>query len=174
MTITSNRLFDQLYRQYGLETKQILAVKIPIGLQNIFNKRIFIKSNKILIPSLGEIFTIMNKSRNLSDVEDFNNHFHVSGYAKPKTNKMTFMLAIRVIQFLAEKFEKRKIKGIRFWMSFETKEISEAWAKANNLHERGDKHYINDRLSFYKRRKDEYIIDVDSRHEQTAILIIDI
>lgn len=173
MNITFNKTFKRLYKEYQLSDEIISSTKVSDDLQRMIDRRIFIKKDRIFVPPLGQIFTVADNTRNLSEIEDFNNHFHVAYYAKPKNNKATFMLAIKALTLLANKFDKRKIEGIRFWLTFETKEMSEHWSKANNLHERGDKYNINERLTFYKRRDNEHIIEIDEKYTTTAIFIID-
>lgn len=85
------------------------------------------------------------------------------------------MLGVKTLMLLAEKFEKEKIEGVRFWLSFQTPELGEKWAKYHNLYADNDVHYISDRLSFYTRRDNEEIIEIDpSEKTFSAILIIDI
>lgn len=73
------------------------------------------------------------------------------------------MIGIKTLLMLAQKFEKEKISGIRFWYNFQTPEFGKEWAIANNLHRSDDEEYfISDRLSFYTRREREVIVDLSS------------
>jgi hypothetical protein len=86
------------------------------------------------------------------------------------------MLGIKTLLLLARKFEALAFERIRFWLHFETPELSKQWAIAHHLHRGDDEDYcISDRLSFYTRREGEEIISINPGEDSfNAILIIDI
>lgn len=128
----------------------------------------------VTLKSLDKLHKAKQNWENQSIIEDSENHFHVDWMANGN-NKMAFMLGVKTLTLLAEKFQKEKVNGIRFWYSFRTPELGEFEAKQKNLDKDGDQYFISDRLSFYKRRKGEEVISTERIEDKyVAILIIEI
>jgi hypothetical protein len=152
MTTTYNEIFKQLLTEYSLPEDFSFSVELP-----------------------AEVQSILEDWENQSIIEDSENHFHVDWYIEPADNKKAFMLGIKTLTLLADKFQKEEIKGIRFWYSFQTPELGRLWAKQNNLEEDDDEHFISDRLSFYKLRAGENVFSTNENENKFwAILTIDI
>ena len=84
-------------------------------------------------------------------------------------------MVLKTLYLLADKFQREKLTGIRFWYSFQTPELGRKWAKRNNLDEVGDDYLISDRLSFYTLREGENVMSInDTENEFGAILVIDL
>ncbi len=110
---------------------------------------------------------------NQSIIEDNENHFHVVHYIKPPDNKKSFMLGVKMLTLLAEKFERANLKELRFTFSFQTPELGQKFADANNIED--NEHFISDRLSFHTIRQSEEIINIiDFDNSFFGILIIEI
>jgi hypothetical protein len=175
MTITYNDTFKLLLTEYRLPEDFSFSFELPAEVQSILD-------DQILITSLGVTLKLFNKLHkatldweNQSIIEDTENHFHVDWHIEPADNKKAFMLGIKTLTLLADKFQKEEIKGIRFWYSFQTPELGQLMAKQMNLEEDSDEHFISDRLSFYKLRPGENVLSTnESENQFWAILIIDI
>jgi len=159
MIITSNKRFRLLLKEYDLPDDISFHIPIPEYVQNEIIEK------EISAPEPGMT----------SFDEDDDNHFHVDWYIEPPDNKKAFMLGIKTLLLLAEKFEKHHMTGMRFWFHFETPELTEQWAIARKVHKEGDEYYTSDRLSFHTRRPGEEVISIDPEEETfNALLTIDI
>ena len=175
--ISHNNKCADLLREYDLPEDLSFHIDIPAKVQEILE-------DGISVTELGVTLSVISKGLckataswdNQSYIEDNKNHFHVDWYAEPGNSKKAFMLGIKTLLLLAQKFEKEKFEGIRFWYYFQTPELGRQWAKAHNLHDDADDEYfISDRLSFYTRREGEFVVDakIDS-DPYGAVLTIDI
>ncbi len=175
MTTTYNEIFKQLLTEYNLSNDLSFTMDLPTEVQNILDEQIFLTDFGVTLKSFDRLYKAKENSENQTIIEDNENHFHVDGRIEPSDNKKTFMLGVKTLTLLADKFYKEKINGIRFWYSFQTPEQGRLWAKQNNLEEEGDEHFISDRLSFYKRRDGEEIVSKEQfENNFWAILTIDI
>jgi hypothetical protein len=175
MTTEFNETFKRLLTEYNLPDDLSFSVDLPTEVQKIIDDEIVINDLGITLKSFGGLHRANESWDNQSFVEDNENHFHVDWYIDPPDNKQAFILGVHTLTLLADKFQQDNIKGIRFFLSFQTPELGQQWAKENNLYEEGDEHYIGDRLSFHTRRDGEEVITIDKKEKSFwAILIIDI
>jgi len=173
MTTTYNEIFKQLLTEYNLPDD--FSVDLPTEVQTILNDKIIIADLGVTLKSFDRLYKATQDWENQSIIEDSENHFHVDWYIEPADNRKAFMLGVKTLTLLADKFHKEKINDIRFWYSFQTPELGQLWARQNNLEEEGDEHFISDRLSFYKRRDGEEIVSKEQfENKFWAILTIDI
>ena len=174
MKIQSNSLFQEMMKEYKLPDNFSFKLKLPKEIKSILNDQILINDLGITLKKSKNLKPGLDKTENKSIVEDFHNHFHVDWYIKDPNNKKAFMLGVKTLYLLAEKFENKKIKGVRFWFSFQTPELAKLLDKSLKQEDDGA-HYISDRLSFYTRRRGEEIINIKKfKKSFWAILIIDI
>ena len=175
MTTKFNDIFKQLLTEYNLPDDHSFSIDLPTEVQTILSEQILTNEFGITLKSFNRLYKASESWDNQSFIEDNENHFHVSQYINPPDNKKTFMLAIKTLTLLADKFQKDNIKGIRFILSFQTPELGEIQDRENELHGDGDEYFISDRLSFHTRRENEEIISIPkSVGTYSAILIIDI
>lgn len=175
MTIVSNIIFKDLLIKYDLPNDFSFHIDIPDYVQEILNDEISMTELGTTLVSKG-LYKANKEWENQSIIEDNENHFHVDWCIEPTDNKKAFMLGIKTLLLLAQKFENQMIRGVRFWYYFQTPELGKQWAISNNLHRSDDEEYfISDRLSFYTRRKGEDIVTADITDDPyAATLIIDI
>ncbi len=174
MNFKKNLLFNKLLKEYSLPVDFSFSVQIPREIRKILKSRILVSDLGISLEGLGKLYAVREKHETKTIIEDSQNHFHVDWYIKNPTNKKAFMLGVKTLYLLAEKFEKKKIKGVRFWYSFQTPELAKLLDKSLKIKD-DETHYISDRLSFYTRRKGEEIISIKNfKKSFWAILIIDI
>jgi hypothetical protein len=175
MTTNYNTIFKQFLTEYDLSDDFSFSVDLPIEVQNILDSQILITDFGVTLTSFDRLYKAKQDWENQSIIEDNENHFHVDWYIEPADSKKAFILGIKTLTLLADKFQNEKISGIRFWYSFQTPELGKRWAIHNNLAEEDDVHLISDRLSFYKLRDGENIISTNENESQFwAILTIDI
>jgi len=175
MTIKYNRIFRRFLSDFELPHDLSFSVNYPKEIAEIIDDEIIINKNGISLGSNGGLGELIDPWENYSIMEDYENHFHVDGYVDPPDTKQIFMLGIRTLIALAEKFENRKIRGIRLWYSFQTSELGEIWSKEKHFHNEGDVYLQSDRLSFYKRRKGEDVVGFKVNEKSYwARMIIDI
>ena len=175
MTTHYNEAFKQLLTTYNLSDDFSFSVDLPTEVQDILDDQILISDIGVTLKSLNKLYKAREDWENQSVIEDSENHFHVDWHIEPADNKKAFMLGVKTLALLADKFQKEKISGIRFWYSFQTPELGLLWAKHHNVDKDDDEHYISDRLSFYKLRDEEFVISPDRIDtEFHAVLIIDI
>lgn len=170
-----NEIFKQLLTEYNLSEELLFSVDLPTEVQTILEDKILITDLGVTLKSMNRLYKATNDWENQSIIEDNENHFHVEWYLEASDNKKAFMLGVKTLISLADKFQKEKISGIRFWYSFQTPELAQFWSKQNNLEEAEEEYFISDRLSFHKLRDGENIIFEEMYKNQfCAILIIDI
>lgn len=174
MKTAYNEIFKQLLTEYNLPDDLSFSVDLPTEVQNILDDQILITDLGITLKSFDRLYKATQDWENQSIIEDCENHFHVDWYIEPADNKKAFMLGVKTLTLLADKFHKEKISGIRFWYSFQTPELGQGWAMQNKLHEEDDEYFISDRLSFYKLRDGENVISInETENSFWAILTID-
>jgi hypothetical protein len=150
-------------------------VDLPFEVQEILTDQIVINDLGVTLKSFGRLYKASQDWENQSIIEDSQNHFHVDWHIEPADIKKAFMLGVKTLALLAEKFETEKVNGIRFWFSFQTPELGRQWATQNNLDDKDEEHFISDRLSFYKLREGENIISSNKNENKFwAILTIDV
>lgn len=175
MTTEFNNIFKRLLTEYNLPDDLSFSVDLPTEVQKIINDEIVISNLGITLKSFGGLYKATESLDNQSFVEDNENHFHVAWHIDPPDNKQAFVLGVHTLTLLADKFQQNNIKGIRFFLSFQTPELGQQFEKENNLYKEGDEYYISDRLSFHTRRDGEQVITIDNNEKSFgAILIIDI
>jgi len=175
MTKNYNEIFKQLLIEYNLTDDFSFSMELPKEVQEIVDDEILITELGVTQKSFDRLHKVSQDWENKSIIEDNENHFHVDWHIEPVDNKKVFMLGVKTLTLLAERFQKEKIKGIRFWYSFQTPELGQLWEKQNNLDEDNDEHFLSDRLSFYKLRDGENIISTNEYEDKFwAILTIDI
>jgi hypothetical protein len=173
MTTTYNEIFKQLLKEYNLSDDFSFSVDLPTEVQTILDDKILLTDLGITLKSFNRLYKATQNWENKSIIEDSENHFHVDWHIEPADNKKAFVLGVKTLTLLADKFQKEKFSGVRFWYSFQTPELGRLWAKQNNLDEEDGEHFISDRLSFYKLRNGENIISTNE-NPFCAILTIDI
>ena len=175
MKTTHNETFKRLLTEYNLPDDLSFSVDLPTEVNNILDDQILITDLGVTLKSVDKLYKATQDRESQSIIEDSENHFHVDWHIEPADNKKVFMLGVKTLTLLADKFQKEQINGIRFWYSFQTPELGRLWAKQNNLDEEDDEHFISDRLSFYKLRDGEYVISTNENENKFwAILTIDI
>jgi hypothetical protein len=148
---------------------------LPTEVKKIIDDEIIVNEFGITLKSFNRLYKATESWDRQSFIEDNQNHFHVDWYIDPPDNKRAFMLGVYTLILLADKFQQENIKGMRFFLSFQTPELGKQWSKEKNLDKEGDKYNISDRLSFHTRRDGEVVIAIDKNEETfLAILIIDI
>jgi hypothetical protein len=170
-----NEIFEQLLTEYNLPVDFSFPVDLPTEVQNILADKILITDLGVTLKSFGRLYQVKQDWENKSIIEDSENHFHVDWHIEPADNKKAFMLGIKTLTLLADKFQNERITGMRFWYTFQTPLLGQLWAKQNNFEEDDGEHFISDRLSFYKRRDGEEIVTTEMiENKFWATLIIDI
>jgi hypothetical protein len=172
MRTQTNKIFDELIFDFDLNPDFNFEIEIPKEIQKILDDQIIENENGITLRNFG---TLKNKTsiwENRSVIEDEQNHFHIDWTVK--NTKETFMLAVKTLLLLAQKFSDANLMKMRFWLSFQTAELGEQQAIDNNLHDDRDEYFISDRLSFYTIRENEDLFTIDDEHNYSAILTIDI
>lgn len=174
MNFKKNHLFNKLLKEYSLPADFSFSIQIPREVRKILKSRILVSDLGVSLEGLSELYAVQEKHENKSIIEDSHNHFHVDWYIKNPTNKKVFMLGVKTLYLLAEKFVNNNIRGIRLWYSFQTPELGKLFDKSLKIEDDG-MHYISERLSFYTRRKGEEIVSINKyKKSYWAILIIDI
>jgi hypothetical protein len=175
MNLKYNRTFKQFLLNFNLPEDLSFSVKFPNEVQEILADQVLINEYGITLKSNGELGKLSEQWQNYSIMEDFENHFHVDSYIHPPDNKKIFMLGVKTLISLAEKFHDEKIKGVRFWYWFQTPELGELWAKEMKLQEDNAEYFLGDRLSFHFRRKAEDVVGFRINEKSYwARMIIDI
>ncbi len=175
MTTTYNEIFKQLLTEYNLPNDFSFSVDLPTEVQNILDDQILLTEFGVTLKSFNRLYKATQDWENQSIIEDTENHFHVDWHIESVDNRRAFMLGVKTLTLLANKFRNEKIKGIRFWYSFQTPELGRLWAKQNNIEEEDDEYFISDRLSFYKLRDGDNVISTnETENKFWAKLTIDI
>lgn len=175
MKTTYNEIFKQLLIAYKLPDNLLFSVDLPQEVKNIISDQIVTTDLGITLKSFGGLYKATQDWENQSIIEDNENHFHLDWFIEPADNRKAFMLGVKALTLLADKFQKENITGVRFWYSFQTPELGRLWAMQNNIDEEDDEHFISDRLSFYTLREGENDITINQpENDFWAILTIDI
>jgi hypothetical protein len=156
-----NSIFGQLLIEYNLPDDLSFPIDFPSQVREILDDEILETEYGITLKSINTLHELTDDYKSYSEIEDFENHFHVDWYIDPPENKNAFMLAVKTLTALANKFHKESKKGVRFWLSFQTPEMGKQHAISENIHEEGDEYFISDRLSFYTRTKEEDLEGVE-------------
>jgi hypothetical protein len=136
-----NKRFRLLLKEYELHESLSFHVDIPPAVQEILDNHISITELGITLGS-NKLYEARKKWESRSLIEDGENHFHVDWYIESRASKQAFMLGIKTLVLLANKFQEQKLSGLRFWYYFETPELTKQWAQANKLHRDDDEYYI--------------------------------
>ena len=174
MEIQFNAMFKYLSERYVCTDVLESTILIPDELQLLLQDQILFSDDRIEVPPFGYISLNLDGHDNISHNEDSNNHFHIKSFVDERSEDAVFKISVQMLKLLAQKFEHAGMTSIRCWLSFSSREMSKQWAINNNLHTNGDEYFINERLSFFLRRENEAIIEVDEVDRTEAILIIDI
>ncbi len=129
-----NETFERLLSQYNLPADLTFSIDIPQEVRSILDDVIVENDLGITLRGFNKLYRAKESSENQSIIEDNENHFHVDWHVDPPDNKKAFMLGVRTLILLAEKFEQSNRRGIRFTFSFQTPELGLAWAKHHNLY----------------------------------------
>ena len=165
MKTNYNDTFRQLLTEYNLPADLSFSVEFPKGVQEILDDEILETEFGITLKSFNTLHELTEDYDSYSEIEDFENHFHVDWYIDPPDNKKAFMLAVNTLTALASKFQKKKKKGICFWSYFQTPEMGKRHAISLNLHEEGDEYLLSDRLTFYTRPKEKKCEEFDDNDD---------
>lgn len=175
MLLTPNPTFSLLLKEYNLPEDFSFSVDLPQEVQEMLADKISVSELGVSLKSFGKLYKATEEWENQSLIEDSENHFHVDWHIDPPNNKNAFMLGVKTLVLLAEKFQKEKKGGIRFWYSFQTSELSRLWSQHINQEQNDEEYFISDRLSFFKIRAGEEVIPAKLFESNFwAILVIDI
>jgi len=169
MVINYNKTFLNLIKGYGIPEDLLFEVEIPEDILKRLNDNISITAKGICLASYDNLY-LSKDSEYQAFIEDQENHFHINEF---DDDKHALLIGIKTMLLFAKRFEHEQIRQVRFWLSFQNKEMGKAHAKANGLHEKGDNYYVSDRLSFYRTIEIKTIPEM-FEDSFTAILIIDI
>jgi len=169
-----NRQFEELLNEFGLSNTLDFEINLPEDIKKILEDEIVHNEYGISLKSFGPLYKAKETWENQSTIEDNENHFHVDYFEEFSNSKSTFMLGVKTLKLLAEKFKQEKFSNLRFWFSFQTLELAKEFDRKNGFGENGSKHFISDRLSFHLKRENEVIISLEKENHDFAILIIDI
>lgn len=171
-----NDTFRQLLTEFNLPANLSFSVEFPEGVKEILDDEILETEFGITLKSFNTLHELTEDYESYSEIEDFENHFHVDWHIVQPDNKKAFMIAVKTLISLAKKFQRVGKKNIRFWLYFQTPEMGRQYAMAKNIHNEGDEYLISDRLSFYTRTEEEDSENVDFDNDSSfwARLIIDI
>ncbi|MGL4597256.1 MAG: hypothetical protein ACRCYO_07000 [Bacteroidia bacterium] len=160
--------------KYKLPSDFSFSIDLPKEIKAMLSDTILETELGIALKSNNRLYKAATQDENQSSIENDENHFHVDWYLESHEHKKAFMLGIKTLVLLADKFQKEQVVGVRFWYSFQTPELSKIWAKENKITAADEDHNLSDRLSFYKRRKGEDILPIDLiESKYWAILILD-
>lgn len=146
-----------MLQTYNLPEDLSFTIDIPAGVHDILHQDIVIGALGITLGAT-KLYKRNEAWENQSVIEDSENHFHVAQFIEPENSRLAFMLGVKTLLLLADKFVKQNVTGVRLWYSFESPELGMQFAQAHGFHNDGDKYYISDRLSFYTRRIGEDVI----------------
>ena len=174
MKIYSNQTFKTLLSEFDIPHNLLFQFDLPKEVKEIVQNDIIETEYGITFKKNNSLYQ-PNKKESKSIIEDNENHFHVDWFLDNATNQEVFKLGIKTILLLAKRIESKRIHNIRLSYSFQTSSMGKNWAIKNGLHEKGDEHYISDRLSFHTKRKGEEVISVDNLQNMFwAILVVDV
>lgn len=174
MVFKNNGTFRELLASYNLPDDFSFPLELPVELDALLDEPI-VQTDRgfTLVP-----FETNDKAALTGAVsaviEDEANHFHVDWYIDPPDSRQAFMLGVKTIHLLAQKFAAAGITEMRFVFSFQTPEQGEAQALAAGVHEAGDIYFISDRLSFYKNTDSDIFLQPDAFDPYAAVLWIEI
>lgn len=171
--IKYNDQFGTFLKEYDLSEDFNYHIYIPKRLKEIIDSPVISSEYGITLQKLNP-YEINESCEKTSIEEDFENHFHIDLYVKSNDNKRLFMLGVKTLHLLSRKFIAENYKGVRFKYSFQTPELAEKQSRLNGLHEENDEYYISDRLSFYRIRQNEILLENLNEFSFEAVLIIDI
>jgi hypothetical protein len=174
MVFKNNRTFRELLALYNLPDDFSFPLELPEELKTLLDAPI-VQTDRGL--TLAPFETNDNTALTGADpavIEDDANHFHVDWYIDPPDSRQAFMLGVKTIHLLAQKFAAAGIAGMRFVFSFQTPEQGEAQALAAGIHEAGDVYFISDRLSFYKNKDNNIFLPPDAFDPYAAVLWIEL
>src|SRR5687768_8434768 len=122
--IRYNKVFARLLAEFKLPDNFSFAVEYPEDILAYLNKPIVLTEYGISLAP-NKLYKPKEPWENASVIEDYENHFHVDCYISPPDNKKTFMLGIKTLFALADKFQAEGCQKMRFWYFFQTPELSQ-------------------------------------------------
>jgi hypothetical protein len=151
----SNKLFQKLKKQFGIENIKKVNVVVPAEVKQLLNEEI-VETEYGITFKCWEDKIGPSKHSNKSIVEDNVNHFHVDCDAIPNNEETAFKLGIKTVILLYEKFKNEGFSKMQISFSFHTIEMSKQMNKDLNI-ENEDDHFFGDRISFNRVREGEKI-----------------
>jgi hypothetical protein len=100
----SNKLFQKLKKQFGIENIKKVNVVVPAEVKQLLNEEI-VETEYGITFKCWEDKIGPSKHSNKSIVEDNVNHFHVDCDAIPNNEETAFKLGIKTVILLYEKFK---------------------------------------------------------------------
>lgn len=172
MLISTNHTFDSLWVNYDYDWYIQKGLALPQHLQEILWAQIILNEYGIWLKSFYIPHQSPQNYRQI-DYED-DNHFHISDGVM--NQQMILLFWITMSYELAMKFYKKWLEDIRIWFSFQTREMSKAWAVSHWIYDENDFYDTNDRISFYLKRPENMTITDEDINliKDTALLIIDL
>lgn len=150
MIINNNKTYQHLLAEFNLPDDFSFPLELPEELNTLLNAAIVQTDRGYTLAPFETNDKAALTGAAPAVIEDDANHFHVDWYIEPPDSRQAFMLGVKTIHLLAQKFAAAGIAGMRFVFSFQTPELGEAQALAAGMHEADDLYFISDRLSFYK------------------------
>ena len=173
MRKTTNKIFDQLKIQFGIDEIEKIDVILPEEVKKLLNEQIVNTKYGITLNCWKDKLGKPALFETLSIVEDNANHFHVDQDAMPKNEETAFKLGIRTAYLLCQKFVNNGSSDIQISYSFHTKEMSKQMDIDQNL-KIEDEYYYGDRISFHQVRKGEELIGELEDFKYNAMLILEV
>lgn len=174
MITNSNKTYQQLLAEFNLPDDFSFPQELPEELNTLLNAAIVQADHGFTLAPFKTNYNAALTDTAPAIIEDDANHFHVDWYIEPPDSRQAFMLGVKTIQLLAEKFVAAGYTGMRFVFSFQTPELGEAHAKAAGIHEADDLYFISDRLSFYKPDGSDIFPRPEAYDPNEAVLWIEI
>jgi hypothetical protein len=176
MIWTYNQQFENLLNSFAIRLDKNLQTTIFEQISWQLYSDFHVKEDEMIVGKIGILYKEDETyDKDLSSIEDFNNHFHVGDYFQGIDECTAFTFSIELMKVLASLFERQGVQGVRIWASFETAAMAQAFAIRNNLAEEGEEFSFNDRISFFKIRKGQMVIDqTQARKSHSAIAIVDV
>ncbi len=169
---STNKIFDQLKIQFGIDKIEKIDVALPKDVKELLNEKIAITKYGITLNCWKDKLGKPAPFETVSIIEDNANHFHVDQDALPKNEETAFKLGIKTAYLLCQKFESNGFSDIQISYSFHTKEMSKQMDKDQNI-KIENVYYFGDRISFNQIRKGEELRGNLEDFKCDAILILE-